>query len=123
MNIELDPKELDINTNGGQVRKSEGSTHKASVPEYKSILFAFLKGKGSHGATIDEIMDILGRDKQKERNTTKTQLKRMIENKELIKPKGKRGIYALTETSYTSSEDLSLNFEPDTEGIETIEEG
>ena len=114
LNIELDPKELDINTNGGQVRKSEGSTHKASVPEYKSILFAFLKGKGSHGATIDEIMDILGRDKQKERNTTKTQLKRMIENKELIKPKGKRGIYALTETSYTSSEDLSLNFETDT---------
>ena len=117
--IDLNPEEIEEISLSEKSRKNGQKTK----PDWKSILIAYLKGRGSQGATIDEIMSILGYDEQKDRNAMKMRLKRMTDDKELIKPKDKRGIYALPETSYTSREELTLNFEPDTEVIETIEKG
>ena len=120
LDIDLNPKEISLPEQSG--KNGQKNKPESSEPEWKLILCTFLKGRGSQGATIDEITSILGYDKPKDKNTMKQRLKRMTDDKELIKPEGTRGIYALPETSYTNREDLTLNFEPDTEGIETTEE-
>lgn len=80
-----------------EAQSSKGKPKSESqANDWKDILIAYLQGRGSTGATFDEIMNALKRDKEKDTNTTKTQLRRMVTRGELIKLK--RGIFALPES-------------------------
>ena len=101
---------MDINTNVDDKRSISSQGVRISAPqppEWKYILTAFLKGKGKDGATIKEIHEALGRAKE-DQNTTAQQLKRMYDKGELIKPKGKKGIYALPDSQIPVATDIEL---------------
>ncbi len=109
---------MHINPNAEDKRELPTSNKKEAPSDaeiQRKEIIAFLKGKGSHQATTQEIRDILGIQKNEvtENNTLIQTLKRMTNNREIIKPNNKRGVYALPEPE--SMQEETESEQPDNE--------
>lgn len=109
---------LEINLEPGDIGTSTTNNNKAPSSEaaiQRKEIITILKTKEGHQATIQEIRDILGIQEHQEtaKNTLIQNLKRMINNGEIIKPNNKRGLYALPEPEHTNEETESA--QPDNE--------
>ena len=116
---------MDIQPNAedftNQTEKSKGKAQDVDPKDaWKKILYAFLRGKGQAGATISEIMDVLGRDKEKGENTTNTQLRRLVQTGEL--ENHERGLYRMkveelpvTDNETNTNNEIEINFTDETD--------
>lgn len=116
---------MDIQPNAedftNQTENSKGKAQDVDPKDaWKKILYAFLRGKGQAGATISEIMGVLGRDKEKGENTTKTQLRRLVQTGEL--ENHERGLYRMkveelpvTDNETNTNNEIEINFTDETD--------
>lgn len=105
--IDLEPGEMTEEKLNTKAAKAKSQPSDAEIREEKIKIF--LKGKGHQGASIGEIIDALGMDKDKDDNTLKMQLRRLIQDKKLTQPK--RGIYTLPAEEIPNYETTQLNIE------------
>ena len=94
LEINLEPGEIKIPTTN-----NKNTAHTSEAATQRKEIITILKAKEDHQATIQEIRDILDikNDEETANNTLIQNLKRMINNGEIIKPNNKRGVYALPE--------------------------
>lgn len=112
--IDIDPGEINITKNNKLTPPSQAESQRREI-------ITILKTK-REPATMQEIRNILGvsENNEKEINSLRVNLKRMIDSGEIIKPDNKRGIYALPEPEHLKEEDntaqtvddsININFE------------
>lgn len=101
---------MDINTHPDDIEAfSKKQPITTTTPDPRREILLCLRAKGKEGATVQEVRDILGRDKNTDGSNTNMQLQRLLLDGEIIKLK--RGRYAVPDKDLPQELDEENNSE------------